>query len=317
MADTTYQLTVMRGPRPGQTFTIEGDSVTIGRDPMSEIVINDPEISRQHARISQLPSGGYQVQDLGSTNGTFINGDRLGGDAVELQNGQLLAMGSNVALAYEILDPDFDPMATVVAPMEDGKIDLPEMPAVDQAEEIPASIDLDFESPATEPEMPAAAEPDPMTTIPPAADLPDFDPPIIEEPITTSEEAVDEPTSLPDFSEPDALPDFSASTELPDFSAPDPTPAYEPIESLASSEKPMVQQPMPGSPPPPISQTTTGAKSNRNRNIVLAIVAVLLLCCCCILISFYSQGDDFMIGFCQEFVSQGNPVPEFCEPYYP
>lgn len=89
--------------------------MTIGRDPLADIVIDDPEISRQHARLT-LTDSGYQVQDLGSTNGTYVDGKRLAGETVALRNGQLLMTGSNVTMAYEVISTAADPMATMVAP---------------------------------------------------------------------------------------------------------------------------------------------------------------------------------------------------------
>lgn len=100
MADRHYQLVVQKGPKPGQVYPLLSISVTIGRDPMTDIVISDPEVSRQHARLTRIESG-YQVQDLGSTNGTFIDGERLGQDPVDLVPGQLVTMGSGVVLLYE------------------------------------------------------------------------------------------------------------------------------------------------------------------------------------------------------------------------
>jgi pSer/pThr/pTyr-binding forkhead associated (FHA) protein len=50
-----------------------GDVITIGRAPSNDVVIDDPTVSAQHASLTKLPSG-YRLKDLGSTNGTQING---------------------------------------------------------------------------------------------------------------------------------------------------------------------------------------------------------------------------------------------------
>jgi len=55
VANEVYQLVVRKGPRPGQIFLLELDVLTIGRDPISDIVIEDPEISRHHAKLTQTP----------------------------------------------------------------------------------------------------------------------------------------------------------------------------------------------------------------------------------------------------------------------
>lgn len=115
MNDQTFQLVVRKGPRPGHVYSLTGSAMTIGRDPLADIVIDDPEISRQHARLT-LTDSGYQVQDLGSTNGTYVDGKRLAGEAVNLRNGQILMTGSNVTMVYEVISAAADPMATMVAP---------------------------------------------------------------------------------------------------------------------------------------------------------------------------------------------------------
>ncbi len=51
-------------------------SVKIGRDNTNDIEINEPRISRNHAIITDLGNGTYEIKDLGSTNGTFVNGER-------------------------------------------------------------------------------------------------------------------------------------------------------------------------------------------------------------------------------------------------
>ena len=114
MADNAFQLVVRKGPKPGQIFQLVEDTITVGRDPVSDIVIVEGEISRHHARLTQGVSG-YILQDMASTNGTFVDGKRLGGEPFPLSPDQTIMFGSNVALTYQVL-PGPDPMATVVAP---------------------------------------------------------------------------------------------------------------------------------------------------------------------------------------------------------
>lgn len=57
-------------PAPGQ-------SITLGRDPACDLPLAHPAVSLLHARISGLPGGGVAIEDLGSTNGTFVNGEQL------------------------------------------------------------------------------------------------------------------------------------------------------------------------------------------------------------------------------------------------
>jgi diguanylate cyclase (GGDEF)-like protein len=69
-------LLALSGPAVGQTYTIGPQSAVLGRGGGNEALIPDPEISRQHARIV-LTDGGFMISDLGSVNGTFVNGVRI------------------------------------------------------------------------------------------------------------------------------------------------------------------------------------------------------------------------------------------------
>jgi hypothetical protein len=55
------------------THELIGDVIAIGRAPSNDVVIDDPTVSAQHASLTKLPSG-YRLKDLGSSNGTQING---------------------------------------------------------------------------------------------------------------------------------------------------------------------------------------------------------------------------------------------------
>ena len=102
--DINYQLVTRKGPKPGQTFPLFAVTTTVGRDPISDIAINDPEVSRQHARISKTEEG-LLLEDLESTNGTFLNGIRLGSNPIKLELGDEIQMGSGLVL---ILEPALD-----------------------------------------------------------------------------------------------------------------------------------------------------------------------------------------------------------------
>lgn len=65
--------------------------MTIGRGVENAIVVDDLLVSRQHVRLTPRPGGGYDVQDLGSRNGTYVNGQRI--DRAVLAEGALLTVG--------------------------------------------------------------------------------------------------------------------------------------------------------------------------------------------------------------------------------
>jgi hypothetical protein len=99
------------GPTPGATFSLEGDQLVIGRDSSSAITINDAEVSRKHARLT-FQGGKYVIEDLGSTNGTFVNGQRLVSPVV-LKTGDVISLGEQIVLMYEVLS--IDPGETVMS----------------------------------------------------------------------------------------------------------------------------------------------------------------------------------------------------------
>lgn len=111
MSPQTYQLVMRSGPTPGKAFPLEKDEIHIGRDVSNDLVINDAEVSRRHARLS-AEAGSYVVEDLGSTNGTFVNGQRVTRPQL-LHPGDLILFGENVSLAFEI--ERFEEKATVVS----------------------------------------------------------------------------------------------------------------------------------------------------------------------------------------------------------
>ncbi len=97
MAVSGLQLLVQQGPRAGQSFDLDKPVITLGREAGSDIVLEDPQVSRHHARLT-LQAGGYVIEDLGSTNGTFINEQRLAG-AQLINPGDKLRLGDNVVLS--------------------------------------------------------------------------------------------------------------------------------------------------------------------------------------------------------------------------
>jgi hypothetical protein len=87
------------------------DVITLGRDVSNDIVINDAEVSRNHARLT-AQSGSYLMEDLASTNGTFVNGQRLIGPKL-LNAGDVVGLGETVVLEFGIIASDAG--ATVIA----------------------------------------------------------------------------------------------------------------------------------------------------------------------------------------------------------
>ena len=59
--------------RPVRNYTFDKPVISIGRDPGSDVFVDNPGVSRDHFRFEKTPGGDYQLVDLGSANGTFVN----------------------------------------------------------------------------------------------------------------------------------------------------------------------------------------------------------------------------------------------------
>jgi pSer/pThr/pTyr-binding forkhead associated (FHA) protein len=157
------------GPTPGKTYPLTGVEVTIGRDVTNDIVINDSEVSRQHA-VLKLQGSSYVLEDRGSTNGSSINNQRLSGPHT-LRHGEVLGFGENVSLLFESTQQEA--VATMVS--AHGPVDLqPPVAAPIPAPTTPAPAEV----PPPPAYTPPAEEPAPAPYTPPVAPPPDvFAPP--------------------------------------------------------------------------------------------------------------------------------------------
>jgi two-component system cell cycle response regulator len=94
-------LCVLVGAEMGAAFALAASSTIIGRTPEAEITLEDDGISRRHARIVQC-NGHYELEDLGSTNGTYVGGNRVQGRA-RLEDGARIQLG-NTLLRFALQD---------------------------------------------------------------------------------------------------------------------------------------------------------------------------------------------------------------------
>jgi pSer/pThr/pTyr-binding forkhead associated (FHA) protein len=69
-------LVVKHGPNAGSTFMLEGDITTAGRNPKSDVFLDDVTVSRTHAEFRRQDDGFY-IHDRGSLNGTYVNRERV------------------------------------------------------------------------------------------------------------------------------------------------------------------------------------------------------------------------------------------------
>lgn len=98
----------LTGPN-GQQWKLEGEKRLLGRAAPADIVLDSPRISRQHALLTCLERAWY-LGDLGSRNGTFVNGQPVSGEAVRLKDGDEIVLGGVVTLTFH------DPGETVEGP---------------------------------------------------------------------------------------------------------------------------------------------------------------------------------------------------------
>ncbi|HAA53964.1 MAG TPA: GGDEF domain-containing protein [Myxococcales bacterium] len=99
--DRVYLL-VIAGHFTGQMFRIEQDQVLLGRGADCELSLADNDISREHAQINRLPDGTVMLCDLRSTNGTFVNGQKI--QSCRLQDGDRIQLGRSTILKFSLHD---------------------------------------------------------------------------------------------------------------------------------------------------------------------------------------------------------------------
>jgi len=99
---------VVSTPKWTREFPLQGDVVTLGRDPASDIPIDADVVSRHHARLERRDSG-YEIVDLGSTNGLRFQGQAV--DRKALASGDTLRIGRTIFLEYRAAEEGGPPSA--------------------------------------------------------------------------------------------------------------------------------------------------------------------------------------------------------------
>ncbi|MGW1771497.1 FHA domain-containing protein [Streptomyces sp. NPDC002104] len=89
------QLHVVAGPDAGGVHLLHPGAIRIGRSADADVPLDDPDVSRLHCTVTVLPDGRVAVADLGSTNGTTLDGAVVGAERVALAPGALLRVGES------------------------------------------------------------------------------------------------------------------------------------------------------------------------------------------------------------------------------
>jgi two-component system cell cycle response regulator len=101
----SYYLIVMRGGMPGTMLRLGADQTTLGRSTENTFSLDDLTVSRRHATVRIDANGLATLTDEGSTNGTFLNGNRLKEfRPIDIEDGDRLQLGSGVVLKLVRLD---------------------------------------------------------------------------------------------------------------------------------------------------------------------------------------------------------------------
>jgi hypothetical protein len=87
------KLTFESGPFAGRIIALPNQMVSVGRAPDNDVVVGDPATSGRHGRI-EVRAGAFWISDLGSTNGTLVNGEPV--IEKQLSHGDLIAIGQNL-----------------------------------------------------------------------------------------------------------------------------------------------------------------------------------------------------------------------------
>lgn len=275
----TFRLILTAGPLPGKEYPLKDKTeFVLGRDLACDIVVNDPEVSRRHARI-YTQGDLFYIEDNGSTNGTCVNGQRLMGPSA-LQSGDRINIGEKIALMFEAVR--VDPDATMVSMAK------PVIPAA------AATIAIPPEAAPVVPEPAAPAAPVIRPVIRPV------------EPAAPAAGGWNEPaapSAWPATPEPPAASGWGAPAEpaAPAWNAPaEPEqPAWNaPAASNYPPAAPAWQNPAPPAAP---------AKKKGFPIWIIIVIALLLIICCCVGTIWAIDANNL---WCQ--IPGLNQLPLFC-----
>ncbi len=155
---SNFRMVMRSGPSVGKVYPLDKGEMFVGRDLSNDIVINDPEISRRHARLFQQGNG-YVLEDLGSTNGSFVNGQRLVGPNI-LRPGDTITFGERMSMVFE--SSDYDQDATMVSPASRPAYGTPPPPPSQGQAQVYNSTPPAYNQPGQQPAYtppPAAQQP--------------------------------------------------------------------------------------------------------------------------------------------------------------
>ncbi|MEV7414311.1 FHA domain-containing protein [Streptomyces sp. NPDC089919] len=144
------QLHVVAGPDAGGVHLLHGGQIRVGRSADADVPLDDPDVSRLHCAVTVGEDGRVSVADLGSTNGTALDGVPLGGSPVPLRPGALLRVGESTLR----LTPGTPAPALATTPDSEGHLRVTTRAAA------PGGGPAESHRPAREPEayIPAARQ---------------------------------------------------------------------------------------------------------------------------------------------------------------
>ena len=135
------RLVVRSGPEAGRACEVSGVAV-VGRDPTCDLVLTDPRVSRRHAHI-RATDAGFLLEDLGTTNGTYLNGVRT--ERSDVLPGDRIEVGDTVLALSDALEVADRPATAVVAGVDShiqAAVSAIAAPAVATVEQLRERLDL-------------------------------------------------------------------------------------------------------------------------------------------------------------------------------
>ena len=93
-----------RGPKPDSTYPLDKDEIVIGRGSKNDIIIHDNEVSREHIVLRRIEDG-FELEDLTSSNGTYVNGQPVDGVWV-LKSRCIIELGDSITFEYHLGEPN-------------------------------------------------------------------------------------------------------------------------------------------------------------------------------------------------------------------